>query len=44
MEELKPLIELLNKTMPWKEDYCEDKYMEAVWDFLYIELKEELIK
>mgnify|MGYP003135455330 CR=1 FL=1 len=41
---MKELIKHLNKVLPYNKDMCEEKYMETVMDYIYSEIKEELIK
>ena len=40
---MKHLINHLNKVFPYNKNMCEEKYMETVMDYIYSEIKEELI-
>lgn len=41
---MQELLKHLNKVFPYNKDMCEEKYMETVMDYIYSEIKEELIK
>lgn len=41
---MEQLVQHLNKVFPYNKDMCEEKYMETVMDYIYSEIKDELIK
>ena len=41
---MEELINHLNTVFPYKKDMCEEKYMETVMDYIYSEIKDELLK
>ena len=41
---MQELLKHLNEVFPYNKTMCEEKYMETVMDYIYSEIKEELIK